>query len=386
MVINDDTQRKRPAGFEPSDDAIPYPMTVGEDGPGCLLWGIVGVFSSLMAVAVVMLAAFAGWSEGSKIGQATAAATQAMGIQEQCIRVEQELAARDLSYINVRITSLQKMTPVPACLANAIPTATALYLTSLPTVTPTYTATPEATATVQVTVEATSQVAPQATTATTGGSGFDPAPLFEEARLQISTGQWKEAADTLDAVMAIDPNFQATEVRQMMFKALTEYALSIFRGSGGNLAEAILYTTRAEKYGDINTAPGGLSYERSVAQLYLDATAARNMNYPEAIRLYGQVLSLAPNYKDARQQLIDQYTKYGDLYALEGKNCEAAQQYDGALTQGANDTIRVKRDNAATACALGITPTVDPALGGPTPDPNQPVVPTQPGVAPIGQQ
>ena len=76
MVLNDDTQRKRPAGFEPSaNPSIRYNTT--EDGPGCWLWGIVGLFSSLMAVAVVLLAAFAGWSEGSKIGQATAAATQA---------------------------------------------------------------------------------------------------------------------------------------------------------------------------------------------------------------------------------------------------------------------------------------------------------------------
>jgi len=386
MVLNDDTQRKRPAGFEsPADPSVRHMMT--DDGPGCWLWGVVGLFSSLMAVAVVMLAAFAGWSDGSKIGQATEAATQALGIQDQCARVEQELAAGDQSYINVRITSLQKLTPVPACLANAIPSATVLYLTSLPTVTATATLTFTPAPTLEVTAGATAQIAPQATTAITGGSQFNPGPLLDEARLQISAAQWKEAADTLDAVMAIDPNYQTIEVKQLMFKALSEYAISIYRSTDGNLAEAILFTTRAERYGDLNQSPLGLNFERSVAQLYLDATASKGMNYPDAIRLYTQVIGLSPLYRDARAQLIDQYTKYGDLFAISGQNCEAVPQYEAALDLSGSDTVRVKRDNTVTACSLGTTPTVDPNQpGAPTADPNQPVAPTQPTVVPIGQQ
>jgi hypothetical protein len=132
-----------------------------------------------------------------------------------------------------------------------------------------------------------------------------------------------------------------------------------------------------------------------VAQLYLDALAVKGMDYPEAIRLFNMVIQFSPNYPNgtgaARQALVDQYVAYGDLFALEGRNCDAVPQYEAVLSINVNmqgtDAVRNKRDAAALACSQGTVATVDPALLGlPTTDPNQPPAPTSEGVAPIGQQ
>ncbi len=388
MVINDDTQPKRPPALVPSPvpsyEKTPQWTSTEAEGPGCWLWGIVGLFSLLLALAVVLLAGFAGWSEGQKVGQANATATRSQDIQTQCGLIQQELAAKTLAFLNVRIANLQAVTPMPDCLANAIPSATALYLTSLPTSTPTATITPTITATLDVTAVATTSGAPLAVTATTGGTQFDPAPLLAEARTQIASAQWADAVDTLDAVMAISATYEAVTVKQLMFQSLTEQARAIYASTEGNLAQAILLTNRAEQYGDVSNNP--LNFERAVAQSYLNAQAAKGMNYPLAIQLFNDVVNLSPNYKDARAQLIGQYKAYGDFLVQTGKPCDAVPQYDAAVTQNAGDDVRVKRDNAALACSTGATATPDPSqLGAPTTDPNQPPAPTQPSVAPIGQ-
>jgi len=385
MVIADDTQPKRPTGLVTPPPYDPYgkdknlmPMQENE-GPGCWLWGIMLLFSSVLAVAVVLLAIFA-----VQIGQATKTAKLYQEVQTQCNLIQQEVAAMTPSFINVRIVSLQTLTPAPDCLATVIPAATALAQTLQPTVTPTFTGTPTFTATVEAPQITPSAAAPQATTSTTGGTQFDPVPLLEEARLQISTSQWAEAADTLDAVMAIDPNYEAATVKQLMYQALTSQARGILASPTGNLAEAIVIINRAGQYGNIANDP--LNYERAVAQTYLDAVAAKGSNYPEAIRLFNQVLSMVsdPNYHDARNQLIDQYTKYGDALAIGGQNCEAVPQYQAALDMTGNSALQTKIDAATLACSQGAVATLDP--NQPTPDPNQAVVPTDSGVAPIGQQ
>ncbi|MCU0513999.1 MAG: hypothetical protein MUE40_15690 [Anaerolineae bacterium] len=384
MVSMDDTQPHRPVRPNPP----PYAAPPDDDssGPGCLVWGLMGLLSLGLALVVVLLAGFAGWTDGLRVARANATATRSADVLTQCSFIAEDIAANRTGLLQRRLDDLLRVTPVPDCLQLIIPTATAIYRQNLPTVTPTATLTATATPTLPPTLTPAAPVATATGAAAPAAGEFDPAPLLVDAQTQITAGDYRAAVESLEAITAIDPNFEKPTVDRLLYQALTAEATRLYR-TGGNLAEAILLTNRAEEYGDV----GELNFERSVAALYLDAQAALNTNYPLAIRLLSQLVALAPNYRNAGAQLFDQYEKYGDALGLTGDACGAQRQYEAALTLQQPEALRLKRDTAAQACLLGVPPTTDPALNpgaGATPDPNlpaQPPTPASSAVAPIGQ-
>ncbi|MCA9912206.1 MAG: hypothetical protein KC496_02605 [Anaerolineae bacterium] len=206
--------------------------------------------------------------------------------------------------------------------------------------------------------------------------------MLIEAQGYIAEANYSEAIRTLDAIVAIDPNFQPQQVNGLLFNSLTARAELLFI-SGGSLAEAIQLTNRAEEYGDI----GSLNFERGVAQLYLNALPYLDVNYAEAIRLLTQVRNLSPNYRDSVSLLLDQYIAYGDALVASGDACSAGQQYAAALQLAPQNQSVVQKQSEAQAVCNGLaTPagTVDPNATPATADPNLPTA--TPGIAPVGQQ
>ncbi len=388
-VSLDDTQPNKPVQMPPQPAGYPHAKEDDDGsggGPGCLAWGIVGIFSAGLALVVVMLAAFSGWSEGLDVARGYATATQDAYIFDQCNRTGNDIVMGNVGLVQRRLEDLLLQTPVPACLAQYIPTATQLYINNLPTVTPTASPTPTLTSTPEITL---APDVPEVTTepqAVSNDSGYDLAGLLAEAQLAYDTSSFPIAIDTLEAIIAVDPNYEKGRVDNLLYQALMKQATFLYRNNG-NLAEAILLTNRAEEYGDV----GELNFERAVAQTYLESQVAKGINYGMAIRLLGQIVNNygLPNYRGAQQQLIEQYIAYGDFLVQSSDNCGAVAQYDAALQLAVNDAVRVKRDTATQTCTFGQTPTF--AGTGATPDPNAtvnpnvPVPPTQPSLAPIGQ-
>ncbi|MGB1287259.1 MAG: hypothetical protein ACPG7F_12040, partial [Aggregatilineales bacterium] len=260
MTHPDDTQPRRPDNMPiqapvPQPDVTPYGYDYGGDadkplneGPGCFVWGCMGLFSAAMAVFVVILASFAGWTEGLQIAEINATATRDTDINTQCRLIESDLQAGNTGLVQRRIEDLLLATPVPPCLLQFAPTATAVYIQNLPTETPPPTLTTAATlpatsipATITLTnvpaieIEVTEEIAPD--------TGFDLDALLAEARTQIDAGQYGDAVDTLDAISAIDPTYQKATVDSLLYNALTTQARQLYR-SDGNLAEAILLTNQ----------------------------------------------------------------------------------------------------------------------------------------------
>lgn len=347
----DDTQPNKPVAYPPDD---------APQGPGCLAWGIVGIFSLTMAVAIVFVATFAGWSDGLGIARDNATATRGADVAAQCSFLPTDIANENVNLVARRFEDIAQGAALPACAQALAPQATEIYLRSIatatlmPTLTPTLTPTSPPTTAPEITQVA----APDASSAELE---FDPTPLLAEARQFIDNEQYLEAVDTLDAVLAIDPNYQRTTVNQLLFDALTREARRLYR-TGGNLQEAILLTNRAEEYGSL--ADSDLNFERAVARLYVDAQAFLNLDYPEAIRLLNQVVSLAPDYRDTRRLLVEQYTDYGDAFAIGGEPCRAVAQFDGALRIQPNPNVENKRQQAEQAC---IALTQQPNTGVSTP-------------------
>lgn len=367
MTSPEDTQPRSPFRAPPTEP-LAEPLRLDDEpldsGPGCLLWGCVGLFILALSAAIIALAGFAGFSAGTRIAQANALATQNAAISQQLNLIPGDIASGNAFLLNARIQFLATLTPAVTGLGEIMQTATAVYLTSVPTVTPT----PAPTSSVPPTLASAPTDAPAAITP---GVTLDLPALLQQARQAVSLSDWDTAIETLDIILAADSSYETAAVRSLMSQALNAKALRLFRfGTTGDLAEALRLTDRAREFGDV----GDLAYESYIAGLYLEAFNTLGMDFSTTIRALQQVYSEVPNYRDVRQLLVQQYARYGDAWAAQSEYCPAAAQYQNALALTQDAALSAKLTNAQTLCAQA-TP-----LGGATPLPGTLIAPVgQPG-------
>lgn len=362
MTAQDDTKPRSPFKETPAPlpgDHDPYLQPVMEpddesSGPGCFVWGMMGLIIFSMSLLIVGLAGAAGWSGGQRVANTNATATISSRIMQQLERIPTDVAGGNQQILSWRLDYLAGLTPAVPGVAEIQATATALYFAALPTATPTPTVTPTPTPTLEVTE-----------TAIDPASAYDLRGLLEEARRQVDLGMYEDAIDTLDVIMAIDSTYQQVTVRGLMGEALRREAARLFR-SLDTLAQAILLTERATEFGPV----GDLSYESYVAGLYLDAIRQTEVgDYLSSIRSLRQIYELQSTYKgvDIGRLLFDEYVAFAQAWAIGGDHCAAAIQYTNALNVLSSATIRDRRDTEQLLCEQG-TPTPGPegAQGEPT--------------------
>ncbi|MDQ7024903.1 MAG: hypothetical protein Q9P44_05020 [Anaerolineae bacterium] len=348
-----------------------------DNEPGCVVWGIVGIFGIFLSFAIVLVAGEAGVRQGADAGAKTAVAREQEFIARECEILPTQIAREQVELVGLRYDTWMQQGAIPLCAQPYIAQATQIYLNSLATATPMPSATLEATATSFPTElpTATAEI-PIENAAPT--SIYDLAGLLQEARDDLFEGNTVEAIRSLDAIIAIDPDYETATVNQLLFTSLTNRATFLYR-SDGSLAEAIQLTNRAENYGDVQD----LAFERTVAQYYLDAQGFLDVNYAAAIQQLNQVRAFASNYRNTNQLLFEQYIGYGDAFVVGGEPCRAVQQYDAALAMQQQPSLQIKRDEVQAQCnGTGLVATLDPNS---TIDPNQPTATPTTGIAPVGQ-
>ncbi|MDX2141604.1 MAG: hypothetical protein SF123_26185 [Chloroflexota bacterium] len=358
---------------QPAVQATAPDMTPGEvyrssyeDRParrgGCGL-PVLGLFAlGLVSLIIVALATAAGWVTGQRAAAGFANATQSAVIADQINRLPGDIANRNSLLVNARLQFLATLTPGVPEVGAFSQTATALHNSLLATATPAPTQTPVAATPIAPTGEATMAIAE------TDGA-FDLPALLQEAQTLVDSGQWADGIALLDAIVGIDPTFEAARVRNLLALALNSYARELYNsyqpGGGGRLAEAIVITDRAEQIGVLE---GGLAVERQAAQLYLDARRSIGLDPFAAIRALERLYGLGPGryYEEARQLIHDQYVLLGDAETGRNEHCPAANFYQSAVNYLANNNTIAKRNNASTLCAQA-TPVGTPALPNLTP-------------------
>lgn len=327
-----------------------------DNGPGCVVWGIVGIFGIFLSFAIVLVAGEAGVRQGADAGAKTAAAREQEFIARECEILPTQIAREQVELVGLRYDTWAQQGAIPLCAQPYIAQATQIYINSLATATPLPTATFEPTATslpteipsATVEIPVADNVAPT--------SIYDLAGLLQESRDYMAEGNTVEAIRSLDAITAIDPDYETATVNQLLFTSLTNRATFLYR-SDGSLAEAIQLTNRAEIYGDVQD----LAFERTVAQYYLDAQGFLDVNYAAAIQQLNQVRAFASDYRDTNQLLFEQLTGYGDAFVGGGEACRGVQQYDAALAMQPQPSLQVKRDAAQAQCiGVGVSATIDP--------------------------
>ena len=327
----------------------------------CLIWAVASTILLLMAVTVVMVAAFFGWGAGVETAKANATGTAAVDRQQQCERIPADLAAGNFDLARRRIESLRATMPAPECLLPLLPTATAAYLLAQPSPTsaPTLTALPTLTA------PAPTATPPAQSSATPGeedsGWDFDLDALLAEAQADLAARDFTAAIDTLEAIIGIDSDYNREQLRGLALEALSAQALLLYRS--GKLSEAIVLTDRAEVYGDI----GELNYERYVAEQYLTGQRYKTTNPALAVLRFNEIyFQHNSNYMNGQVvgELQDALRYYGDALAFQGDACQARDQYAAALelfpnySQVSRGELTAKQQQAALDCGTQV-----PALG-----------------------
>ncbi len=350
---------------------------------GCLVWGMILMMGLGLAALLVIGAGYAGWSSGLELARESGASTAAAEVQLQCARLAAEIEGGNQQLLLTRIEFLRAQTPEPACLSEILSTATAIQRQLQPAA-----VTPEATqpATALPTQIEASVTAARLTSTPVPAIEYDLAALLDEAQREIDVLNYLSAIDTLDAIIAIDEDFQSERVSSMYFAALTAQARALYRA--GRLSEAIIVTGRAEAHGDI----GELNYERSIARLYLDGLRLKVVNPGESVRLFSSIV-YAYGHRDYMNgevlaELQEAHHNYGDAYAYQGEHCLAYDQYEAALAlrpAGVNiplGAIRTKQDQAAAACPSRLQAQPPPQ----TADASPPTESTRVAPNPIGER
>ncbi len=387
MIDKDDTQPRSPfQGEAPPQGTYPPPQVGyqqeppppyndGVQGPGCFIWGIVGSVILVLGLAIVGLSGAAGWTSGVSTAEENATATVSRRIAQQFEQIPTDIAAGNREVLQFRLDYLFGVTPGVQGLTEIQQTATQLAVNLVPTITPTATITPTPTELPPEVTESAQAEAPEDTFVadSTDNGGYDLDGLLLEAQRQIDLAQYEDAIDTLDVIMAIDLEYRTEIVRNLMGRALRNYATNLYQ-SIDTVAEAILITDRAEEFGPV----GDLSYERLIGSLFLDAQRTIDLgNYVAAINSLQQILNYQGTYKDVNisEEIFSQYVAYGDSLVATGQACSAVAQYNSALNIFNNNSVTGARDAAQETCQQGISLT--PAPGTTDSDTE--------GVAPVGQ-
>ena len=324
-------------------------------GPGCLIWGLLGILCIFLALAMVAGAAVIGWNAGLDIARSQATQTIAADLQQQCAHTASDIASGRSALVRTRLEYLQTRQPDLPCLNALIPRATALHQQPLPTAAPP----PQPAATFPAPAMPTAAPAPAQVI--TGGAAYDLPALLAEAQADLNRADYQAAIDTLDALTGIDANFQPDLVSSLHFQALTSQATLLFRN--GKLSEGILMTRRAEAFGDIRGLD--LSYERLIAGLYLNAQRYKMTQPGEAVRLFSRIVyeNGLEHYQGGQviAELQEAHSNYGDALMGQGDPCAAKDQYvaalnlrptEGSISLASLSTLRNSADEACSSLIL----------------------------------
>ncbi len=352
-ILPDDDDR--PLG--PAYDDGPEPPA----GPGCGMQTLVLLLLAGFALVIVGLAGAAGWTTGQREANVYTTATRSAVIAEQLAYIPGDVASGNSVLLDTRIRFLATLTPGVPGLADIAVTATALYDSIQPTVTPTPSPTTEIVASHE---PPTAEALPPATAS---AGGYDLPALLQEAQALFNTSQYGEAGELLDVISAIDPSYEAATVRALLTDSLNAQARAYYQSSQPAAGNQIV--SRIEALG--LPLGEGLAYERDVALVYLNAKSSIGVNFPRAISALQTLIGFGQGryYAEATQMLYNQYIAYGDALAFDPNAgpCAAVPIYQQALSTFGGGEASSKLNTARTLCETQ-PPTPDPALG-PTPLP-----------------
>jgi hypothetical protein len=209
--------------------------------------------------------------------------------------------------------------------------------------------------------------------------------IFTQAQQQLDAKDWTGLMGSLDSLRKADPTYKAAVIDGMYYTALRNRGVDQILGIGiyktSNMEGGIYDLTLAERFGPLDGYADGL---RSFTRMYIIGASFWDVNWPQAVNYFRQVVQFAPNLRDASnvtasQRLYQALLKYGDQLAGNAKikdRCVALDVWNEArnLTALDNDYSYKFNQldlecNPPTEVPTEIPPEV-PTGAPTTPDPN----------------
>lgn len=172
------------------------------------------------------------------------------------------------------------------------------------------------------------------------------AERLAEAEVQIDREEWAEAAETLSQVHDLDPDYQAEQVSDLIYKANYELGLQLIVPSKLEEAVAAFERALAERPDDPET-----SQEHTKASLYLAGMAATEAGQNlEAVEQFRQLYEQDESYLDVNRRLRQAYELAGDELAETDDWCLAEIQYTAANSLRFSEPLQAKLEESTARC------------------------------------
>jgi tetratricopeptide (TPR) repeat protein len=176
---------------------------------------------------------------------------------------------------------------------------------------------------------------------------FTPTPdtradeeLFLQAEALVAAEEWTAAIETLKNLRKNNPNFRSIDVDGMLYLSLRQRGVK--KIGLGELEPGIYDLTLAEGFGVLDTEADSW---RTWARYYITGASYWDVNWPQAIELFGQTAAQTPNLHDgsgwtAAKRYVDAIISYAQQLESEGKYCEVDDVYDLAFQYTGNATYQ----------------------------------------------
>jgi TolB protein len=185
-------------------------------------------------------------------------------------------------------------------------------------------------------------IAPTATVA----DSAETQTLYDQARTIYGTGQWEQAVTLLLQLQQQAPDFQRSQVEEMLYNAYVNLAAAADQAD--DLELAISYVDKALALRPTSSA---LQAARAIAANYVEALNQEGVDWGRAVELYEAVYAQDPNYRDVSTRLNAARFAYGDQLALGKEWCLAEEQYTLALEISVPAGSIARRDDFQARCA-----------------------------------
>jgi tetratricopeptide (TPR) repeat protein len=185
------------------------------------------------------------------------------------------------------------------------------------------------------------------------------ATLYNDASNFIKQKDWSDAITRLEQLRTVKPDYQTTQVNDMLYQAYVAGGKDAVVAGQIELARERFEAALAIKNNDADVA-----HQRDLAVLYLEGQQAAGYNWQTAIQKFSALYQQDPHYYDVKKNLIDAYTQYAELATRQNASCLAVREYDSALAITQDAALSSQRAQAMALCKQAISATPTPVLTG----------------------
>jgi tetratricopeptide (TPR) repeat protein len=181
--------------------------------------------------------------------------------------------------------------------------------------------------------------------------GESPAEMLALAEEYAQDQNWGGVIAQIALLHSVNPKYETVRSDALLFTALRNRGIA--RINGDAMEAGIADLDQATAFSPLDDE--ARSY-RAWARLYLAGKSHYGVNWSTASEIFGQLIVLAPNFKDTTQLYYDSVLSYAKQLEVAGDPCAAATYY--AIAQPwFNDAATTEALTASQTLCAQVTPT-----------------------------